>query len=260
MFSQRKRVHALLGDKRSELSLGVSKEEHGQATRVVLAICLLVVLLEGTFFQSFYLLMVFLSFAMARRVHRKKTQLEHFRKFESEFPAFLLSLSSAVKTGLDPLAALEQSETLFPQKSVMRSELGKIRGSLEQGTSEIEALKEFGSSLHCPDLCLFRSAFLLSRNQGASLSQCLQRLAKVTRQRQSFRRKIRAALAMQRLSAFGIVGCASLATLVQTVNNWQSVHQALSDPLGFRAIVLGISLLTIGFIWMLYLSRTRGAL
>ncbi len=177
--------------------------------------------------------------------------------FESDYPAFLLALASAIRTGLDPVVALCRTEKLFDHDSLLGAELKKSREEIEQGIPEDTVLGTFASNIHHPDIDLFRVAFILSRQQGSSLSPCLHRLVKVTRQRQSFRRKTAAAVAMQRLSAFGIAVCAFATGSIQFLSNPSAFQDALTHPFGSRFILLGAVLMVSGIGWMLFLTRRR---
>jgi Flp pilus assembly protein TadB len=177
--------------------------------------------------------------------------------FERDYTAFLLSLASGVRTGLDPLVAFSQAYLLFPASSVMGEELRGVKEKIERGETEEDAIRSFGASIAHPDIHLFQTALILARREGSSLSECLQRLAKVTRQRQSFRRKIQGATAMQRLSTYGILACAALIGLMQFSSNPGAMLQALQHPLGFKAVVVGSLLLGIGVAMMLNLTKRR---
>ena len=128
---------------------------------------------------------------------------------------------------------------------------------LERAVPEDVALQRFAITIAHPDIQLFRSTFVLARKEGASLAQCLRRLARVTRQRQSFRRKVRSSVAMQRLSAFGIAGCAIAILSIQVITNIDALRDAYADPLGSKALLAGGGLITIGIVWMLQLAKAR---
>lgn len=183
----------------------------------------------------------------------QKRQME----FDRDYPALLMSLASGIKTGLDPLIALTQSAQLFQKSSIMCSELESINTALQEGLSEDSAIARFGSRVRHPDIRLFRMAFALARKEGASLSYCLQRLARVTRQRQSFRRKTRGAVAMQKLSAFGIAGCTLLIGAIQGVTNRGAFVEAFMHPIGRVLLILGLVLVGVGIIWMLRMAKIR---
>ena len=177
--------------------------------------------------------------------------------FERDYPAFLLSLASAVRTGLDPIVALYRAPELFDDDSELKHELLKTKDNIERGMPEDEALRSFAVTIKHPDINLFRTAFILSRQQGSSLSQCLQRLVRVTRQRQSFRRKMASAIAMQKLSAMGIAACALAIGLFQFITNPTAFSQAMAHPVGFKFFVAGSILMASGILWMLNIARRR---
>jgi Flp pilus assembly protein TadB len=177
--------------------------------------------------------------------------------FEGDFTAFLQSLGASVRTGMDPLSALLHAELLFPPSSVLREELHLLRQALDAGASEEEALRSFGRSILHPDLPAFRTAFLLSRTQGASLGSCLQRLARVTRQRQSFRRKVRAAVAMQKLSGIGIAICTLSLFVMQAVTNREALAAAWRHPIGSKVLCVSMILVGAGLCWLFALTRRR---
>lgn len=177
--------------------------------------------------------------------------------FESDYPAFLLSLASSVRTGMDPLSAMIEVEKIFEPDSELRKELLKFSAAIGKGKSEQAAISDFGSTINHPDIQLFRTAFILARKEGSSLGDCLQRLAKVTRQRQSFRRKIKSAVAMQRLSAFGIGGCAIAITVIQVLGNPRILEDSIAHPIGQRLMISGTFLIIFGLFWMIRMTRSK---
>ena len=146
---------------------------------------------------------------------------------------------------------------MFAEESEVSKAIGKFREMLEAGSSEEEAILNFASDIKHPDIQLFRSAFIMARRHGSSIGECLHRLTKVTRQRQSFRRKTRAAVAMQKLSALGIGGCAVTIALIQYLSNPEALKVAYSHPIGFKLLFLGASLIIAGLAWMMFMVRTR---
>lgn len=177
--------------------------------------------------------------------------------FESDYTALLISLASGVRTGLDPLEALLASEQLFQENSPIRDEVKKLRQGIEKGRSFENVIQNFASSIDHPDLRLFRSALLLSYQEGGSLAACLQRLARVTRHRQSFRRKTRAALVLQKISAIGITGCSAVILVSQFLMNSEAAMKTLHHPLGIRLIIFGSLLMLFGTFWMLKMCRVK---
>jgi Flp pilus assembly protein TadB len=193
----------------------------------------------------------------AVRPARSSGEFSVVEGFERDYPAFLVALAASIRTGLDPLSAMLGLKDLFPTTTILGAQLARTAALIESGATEERAIAGFGEEVSHPDLPLFRSAFLLARREGSSLGDCLERLASVTRARQSFRRKTRAAVAMQRLSAFGIGGCAVLIGVMQAVANLDALVAAVNHPVGFRLLCIGFGLVVFGLGWMLRLTRSK---
>lgn len=230
----------------------------GQRHLIFTAIALgLTSVLLALILKSFFVLLLFALYALTTYAILRRKSFKRAASFEKDYTALLLSLASAVKTGADPLSAFCEASSLFSVDSELASEVKKVKALLDGGASEEAAIRSFGASINHPDIKLFVTAFILARKEGSSLSESLQRLARVTRQRQSFRRKVRGAVAMQKLSAFGIVGCTVAIGLIQYSTNPQALSGALAHPLGVKAISAALFFITIGIVWMLNISKAR---
>jgi len=220
--------------------------------------CLVSAVVFASFIMGNWLIVLLAPAIVFNEYQRlKRKAFARAASFEKDYTALLLSLASGVRTGLDPLSALCASSDLFASDSEIKKELEKLKIQIDDGASEESAVKGFASSINHPDIRLFTTAFILARKEGSSLSECLQRLAKVTRQRQSFRRKVRGAVAMQRLSAFGIGGCTIVIGLIQYTTNPEAMIQAVNHPLGFKTLAIGMGLITFGLVWMLNMSKSK---
>ncbi len=177
--------------------------------------------------------------------------------FERDYPTFLLSLASAVRTGLDPIQAFTDAANLFSDTSELKKELLITKERLEAGSAEEAAVRNFAKTISHPDIDLFRTGFILARKEGSSLGECLERLARVTRARQTFRRKIRSAVAMQKLSAIGVGGCALLVVGIQFVSNPETFSKILADQYGRVFLAIGVCLVIGGIVWMFRMARGR---
>jgi tight adherence protein B len=261
------RAHQLLGGYANAAILRRNRNTHGPAAGSPIARAYahnLPVLISGVIGLAAAIvashplpLLIPVLVALAKRHKKGRSDFLRAESFERDFPALLLSLASGVRTGLDPFSALCKCRSLFASDSEMRGELGKLASLVEDGRSEEDALEEFAASIDHPDIKLFRVAFLFARKEGSSLAETLQRLARVTRQRQSFRRKVRAAVAMQRLSAFGIALCAIVILGIQLVTNPDSLKTAMQSPIGSKIVTSGVLLVVGGLSWMLLLTRRR---
>lgn len=218
----------------------------------VLAVIMLVLLVGRFIFLSLVSLPLFFALVTLKRKVRQRAEA-----FEKDYTAFILALASSVRTGLDPLVALTEERNLFPEQSEIHQQLSRLQGQIDRGFSEEDVVRNFAVSIQHPDLPLFRTAFILARKEGASLAECLQRLARVTRQRQSFRRKVKGAVAMQKLSSFGIAGCTIVIGIIQFTTNPDALTAALEHPMGMKLLAGGVGLVVFGLVWMLQLAKSK---
>jgi Flp pilus assembly protein TadB len=173
-----------------------------------------------------------------------------YREFDRDFPVLLTAMSSAVRTGVDLRGAIKGSQQYFPPDSVIASELRKLVQGWDRGEDDETAFASFGRSVDHPDVPLFLAAARLALSHGTSFAETLHRLAKVCRQRQSFRRKVRAALAMQRMSSVGILLCALCIAGFQLLTGRAAVVAAYHHPTGRIFLALGVGLIFSGVLWM----------
>jgi Flp pilus assembly protein TadB len=175
-------------------------------------------------------------FLKERRLVRQR-----LRSVDRDLPALLTSVASSVRAGIDPLVALSEAREFLPSDSAL--------------TAEDEVIDRLFREVTTPDIELFKGCLRLSRKHGSSLAEPLHRVTRVVRQRQSFRRKTRAALVMHRMSAVGISLCAALIALMQVVTNPDGIQLVLQHSLGSKLLISGGVFIAIGVGWMMSLGR-----
>jgi Flp pilus assembly protein TadB len=156
---------------------------------------------------------------------------------------------------MDPLSALVGARQYFPKDTVLVREIERIQQGLAEGRDEEELLEEFLLLYDNQDGELFKRCLVLSRRHGGSLADPLHRITRVVRQRQSFRRKTNAALAMHRMSAIGIALCAGAMTALQCAMNPESLDLAFHHPIGGKLLIGGGGMMVIGLGWMFRMGR-----
>lgn len=175
---------------------------------------------------------------------------------ERDLPVFLLALAASLKSGASPCDALLRCGEHF-KGSLLGLEIDRFRARILSGRSEADAIATFGQEVPHPDLELFKSAYTISIRCGASLTGGLMRLSRVTRQRQSFARKSRAAVAAQKISLYAISGLVLIFVMVQVTLNQQAFLGVLSNPVGSRMLWAGSGLVLTGIVWMLTITSRR---
>ncbi|MEN9847045.1 MAG: hypothetical protein RIS36_2192 [Pseudomonadota bacterium] len=181
------------------------------------------------------------------------------RAVDRDLPALLTSVASSVRAGIDPVTALITAREYVQKNSPVARELEQVRDRLVNGEDEETVIEGFLSIYASQEGELFKRCLILSRRHGSSLADPLHRITKVVRQRQSFRRKVTAALAMHRMSAVGITLCAVAMGALQFGMNPRAIDIALNHPVGGLLLIVGASLIAIGVVWMMVIGRETAA-
>jgi tight adherence protein B len=126
-------------------------------------------------------------------------------RFDMDFAQFLLSVVGMLKTGLNPVQALEAAADSLEEESLVRQEVELMLERVRMGVPEDRSIGSFGEDIDQPEIELFVQALLLSRRVGGTLSDTLDRLAKQIRKRQTFKMAANGAVSMQRGSIFAII-------------------------------------------------------
>jgi tight adherence protein B len=186
-----------------------------------------------------------------RRIERR------FKAFDSDYPAFLLSMVGLLKTGMNTMSALEAAAQGLEGGSLVRTEIELMVERLRFGVSEDKSIGSFGEDIFHPEIELFVQALLLSRRVGGNLSDTLDRLAKQVRKRQYFRSSANAAVGMQRGSIWLIIGILVGMEVYLYFIYPEAVVGAWNDPMGWQVWQFGFVVVMLGIFWVKQVTRIR---
>jgi tight adherence protein B len=165
-------------------------------------------------------------------------------KFEEQFPEALALMSRALKAGHAFTTGLAMVAEEMP--SPLGPEFKLLHDQQNYGLPLPDALKAFARRIPLLDGRFFVTAVLIQRESGGNLSEVLDNIASVIRDRFRVKRQIRVISSHGRLT--GWVLCAvppGLALILFTINpnHWQTL---VGNPLGVRLIMLGVGLQILG--------------
>jgi Flp pilus assembly protein TadB len=187
-----------------------------------------------------------------------KKRSKRFTEVDRDLPALLTFLASSVRAGLDPMVALLEAPHYLPEGTALHKAVEDCAGKIKAGETEEDCIRTLCDKVSHPDLPLLRSCLLISRRHGTSIAEPLHRVTRVVRQRQSFRRKVRGALVMHRMSAMGIALCAILISVMQFLTNYPAMMAAIRHPVGSKILMCGAFLIFIGVSWMMTMGQKEG--
>lgn len=172
-----------------------------------------------------------------------------FKKFDADYPQFLLSTVGLLKTGLTPVGALEAAAKGLESHSLVRAEVNFLVERMRLGLPEDRSIGVFGETIYHPEIELFIQALLLSRRVGGTLSDTLERLARQARKRQYFRNSANAAVGLQRASIWVILAILVSIELYIYATYPILITDAVYDPVGWTVWQIAIVMICIAFLW-----------
>jgi tight adherence protein B len=180
-----------------------------------------------------------------------------FKRFDSDYPQFLLSFVGMLKIGLNPVQALEAAAGSLDERSLVREEIELMLERLKLGVSEERSIGSFGEDVNHPEIELFVQSLILSRRVGGNLSETVDRLSRQVRKRQHFRQSAQAAVGLQRGSIMFIlailVGLEGYLYIV-----WpECVITTWTDPGATKVAQVGLAMILIGLYWVRQVTKIR---
>ena len=180
-----------------------------------------------------------------------------FKKFDKDYPQFLLSFVGMLKTGLNPMQALEACAINLDDRSLVRAEVELMLERLRLGVSEERSIGSFGEEINHPEIELFVQSLLLSRRVGGNLSEVVDRLARQVRKRQHFRASAVAAVGLQRGSIMFIMAILiSLEGYLYLM--WpECVITTWTDPAASKVAQGGLCAILFGLWWVAQVTKIK---
>lgn len=166
------------------------------------------------------------------------------RKFEEQFPEALDLLSRALKAGHAFTTGINMVGEEMPQP--VGPEFRTLYDQQNFGMPMPDALKSFAERVPVLDARFFVTAVLIQRESGGNLSEVLENLSGVIRERFRVKRQMRVLSAHGRITGWILVALPPvLGAALMTISS--DVRETMfGDPLGIQMIVVAIVLQIIG--------------
>ncbi|TFG50618.1 MAG: type II secretion system F family protein [Gemmatimonadales bacterium] len=166
------------------------------------------------------------------------------RKFEEQLPEALDLLTRALRaghaftTGIEMVAA-EMPKPVGPEFKVLFDEQNF-------GKPMPDALKGFAERIPVLDARFFVNAVLIQRESGGNLSEVLENLSKVIRERFRIKRQIRVISAHGRITGWILAGLPPALGIVLMTINAEHRRTMFGDPLGIQMMIGAVILQVVG--------------
>jgi tight adherence protein B len=159
-------------------------------------------------------------------------------KFEEQFPEALALVSRALKAGHTFTTGLAMVAEEMPAPT--GPEFRQLSDQQNFGMPLPDALKEFARRVPLLDARFFVTAVLIQRDSGGNLSEILDNIGSVIRDRFRVKRQIRVVSAHARMTGWVLVGVPPALAVVVNVINPDHLTTMTGSPLGVRMIMAAI--------------------
>jgi tight adherence protein B len=215
----------------------------------ILLSCAVVALLTFAFF-SVYLSMPLLGIVFAvgatwlpiawLRWMRTRRML----KFEEQFPEAMDLLARALRAGHALTTGL--SMVADEMKDPIGPEFRQLFDEQNFGLPLPQALKNFATRIPLLDAKFFVTAVLTQRDAGGNLSEVLDNLATIIRDRFRVKRQVRVISAHGRITGWVLSALPTSLALFFTLTNPQKYLAFVRDPLGMQMVLFALGLQVLG--------------
>jgi tight adherence protein B len=166
------------------------------------------------------------------------------RKFEEQFPEAIDLVARALRAGHAFTTGLKMVADEMPQP--IGSEFRMLYDRQNFGAQVPETLRAFGERIPSLDARFFVTAVLTQREAGGNLSEVLDRLAAVMRERFRIRREVRVRSAHGRITAFVLAAMPPTLACIMLASNPDQLKLLITDPLGIKMIIFAVVMQIIG--------------
>ena len=113
-----------------------------------------------------------------------------------------------------------------------------------------DALNNLSERVPLLDVRFFVTAVLIQRDTGGNLSEILDNLAHVVRERFKIKRQVRVHTAHGRFTAFVLLSLSPALAIVLSFVNPEHMDLLFTERIGQMLLVIVIVMQTIGFVWI----------
>jgi tight adherence protein B len=178
----------------------------------------------------------------------KHKATKRLKRFEEQFPEALDLLSRAIRAGHAFQTAMGMVADELP--APVGPEFKKTFDQQNFGLPLKDALNELAERIALLDVKFFVTAVLIQRDTGGNLSEILDNLAHVVRERFKILRQVRVHTAHGRFTGYVLLGLPGALVLALMFVNPEHMGLLFSERMGHIMVAGAIVLQTVGYFWI----------
>jgi len=181
---------------------------------------------------------------MAPYLFVSRARTKRILRFETLFPEAIDLITRALRAGHAFTTGLGMVAEEMPEP--IAGEFRLLYDRQNYGLPMEEAMKDFGERIPLIDAKFFVTAVLTQREAGGNLSEVLDNLASVMRDRFEVKQQVRTKSAHGRLTGWILAGLPPALALVFFIINPNHMITMAKDPMGIQMIIVAVILQVIG--------------
>ena len=178
----------------------------------------------------------------------KVKRAKRLRTFEEQFPEGLDLISRALKAGHAFATGLKMVADEMPEP--VGPEFRKTFDEQNFGLPMKDALDNLTFRMPLLDVRFFATAVLIQRETGGNLSEILENLAHVVRERFKILRQVRVYTAHGRFTGYVLLALPAVLCIALSFINPDHMNVLFHEPLGRMLLTGALVMQTIGFLWI----------
>ena len=180
-----------------------------------------------------------LPYLVVRHARTKRLEL-----FEEQFPESIELIARALRAGHAFTTALRMAADEIPDP--VGAEFKLVYDRQNFGMPLAEALRGLAERVPVLDAKFFATAVLTQRETGGNLSEVLDNLAAVIRERFKVKRQVRVVTAHGRITGWILAGLPPALALILCYVSPEHMKTMVTDPLGVKMLAIGGTMQVIG--------------
>jgi tight adherence protein B len=176
---------------------------------------------------------------------KRKTRL---KKFEEEFPEALDLMARAVRAGHAFTTGIKMVAEEMPDP--VGPEFRKTFDEQNFGLSMQDSLDNLALRVPSLDMKFFVTAVLIQRETGGNLSEILENLSLVVRERFKILRQVRVYTAHGRFTGYVLLGLPAALAIALMFINPDHMNLLFREPLGQKLLMTALGMQFFGYLWI----------
>jgi tight adherence protein B len=178
----------------------------------------------------------------------RSKRTKRMRAFEEQFPEGLDLISRALKAGHAFATGLKMVADEMPEP--VGPEFRKTFDEQNFGLPMKDALDNLSFRMPLLDVRFFATAVLIQRETGGNLSEILENLSHVVRERFKILRQVRVYTAHGRFTGYVLLALPAVLCIALSFINPDHMNTLFREPMGQMLLIGALVMQSIGFLWI----------